>query len=359
MMPKPFGPGSKTEAHALPQSQHDMSGWKSQSPGNGCNPEGRELMCSWVAMPIPDCGCATDRSGYYTRTALPLVGLSPLENFTMTRPISPFARFVKTWLAAILAMAVLLRPSGLAADEPGALRVLCYNIHYGQGTDGRYDLERLSAVIAAAKPDLVALQEVDVGVERSGRVHQAQRLAELIGMEVRFGPTQHYEGGLFGNAVLTRLPILDVAIHPLPYTETTEQRVTYPRGAIAVIVRSPAGQPLRFVSTHFQHNVPEDRLAEAKAINALFAADDDSTPTILAGDINAVPDSEPVQVLLKRWTNAMGDDAPPTVPSRKPTSRIDYIFYRPTSCFRMSFAEVIDEPMASDHRPVFAVLELR
>ena len=41
------------------------------------------------------------------------------------------------------------------------------------------------------------------------------RLGELTGMAVRYGPTQHYQGGLYGNAVLTRLPILDVAILPI------------------------------------------------------------------------------------------------------------------------------------------------
>ncbi|QEG38264.1 endonuclease/exonuclease/phosphatase family protein [Roseimaritima ulvae] len=245
-----------------------------------------------------------------------------------------------------------------AADEPSnTLRVLCYNIHYGQGTDGNYDIERLAGVINAAKPDLVALQEVDVGVKRSGRVHEAQRLAELTGMAVRFGPTQHYEGGLFGNAVLTRLPILDVAIHPLPYTEATTERVTYPRGAIAVTVRGPNGQALRFVSTHFQHNVPEDRLAEAKAINELFAGDD--VPTILAGDMNAVVDAAPVQELLKHWTNATDDPPAASVPAGNPTSRIDYIFYRPAAAFRLLDAKVVAEAVASDHRPVFAELEWR
>src|SRR6056297_1670777 len=108
-------------------------------------------------------------------------------------------------------------------DADDTIRVLCYNIHYGQGTDGKYDVERLAKVINRSRPDLVALQEVDVGVNRSGRVHQARRLAELTGMAVRFGPTQHYQGGLFGNAVLTRYEILDVLIHPLPYTESTPQ----------------------------------------------------------------------------------------------------------------------------------------
>ena len=243
------------------------------------------------------------------------------------------------------------------AAEPARLRVLCYNIHYGQGTDGKYDLERLANVIKKAKPDLVALQEVDVGVKRSGRVHQARRLGDLTGMAVRFGPTQHYEGGLFGNAVLTRLPILDVSIHPLPYTESSPKRVTYPRGAIAVTVRAPNDRPLRFVSTHFQHNVAEDRLAEAKAINKLFAGDE-KLPTILAGDMNAVPDSDPIQELLKHWTNASDKAVSPTAPSQKPTSRIDYVFYRSSASFRLIEAEVIEESKASDHRPVLAVLEL-
>jgi endonuclease/exonuclease/phosphatase family metal-dependent hydrolase len=243
------------------------------------------------------------------------------------------------------------------ADEAPRLRVLCYNIHYGQGNDGKYDIERLAEVINRTKPDLVGLQEVDVGVERSGRVHQARRLGELTGMQVRYGPTQHYQGGLYGNAVLTKLPILDVHIQPLPYTEATPELVTYPRGAISVTVRGPDGNPLRFISTHFQHNVAEDRLAQAQAINRFFA--DDEIPTILAGDMNALPDSEPIAELLKKWTNATDDPPAPTAPSQNPRSRIDYIFYRPAQAFRLIEASVVDEPMASDHRPVLAVLELR
>ena len=243
------------------------------------------------------------------------------------------------------------------AAEPSRLRILCYNIHYGQGTDGKYDLQRLADVIKGTKPDLVALQEVDVGVKRSGRVHQARRLAELTGMTVRYGPTQHYQGGLYGNAVLTRLPILDVVIQPLPYTESTPERVTYPRGVIAITVCGPDGKPLRFISTHFQHNVAEDRLAEAKAINKLFGRDD-KMPTILAGDMNAVPDSDPIRELLKRWSNATDEPASPTAPSKNPTSRIDYIFYRPASMFHVSHTKVIEESLASDHRPVLAVLEM-
>lgn len=262
-------------------------------------------------------------------------------------------------LIAIIAVLALPLLADAAAARKAALRVLCYNIHYGQGMDGKYDVERIAKVIAATKPDLVALQEIDVGVKRSGRVHQIRRLGELTGMASRYGPTQHYQGGLYGNGVLTRLPILDVVIHPLPYTEATKERTTYPRGAIAVTVRAPNGKPVRFVSTHFQHNVPEDRLAEAKRINRLFAAPNDKTLTILAGDMNAVPGSDPIAELMKRWTHASNEPAAPTAPSRNPRARIDYIFHRKEQEFRVMESKVIAEEMASDHLPVFAVLELK
>ncbi len=260
----------------------------------------------------------------------------------------------RNWCLALL-LAIATFKSAAAAEPKATLKVLCYNIHYGQGNDGEYNLPRLAEVIKTLQPDLVALQEVDVGVERSGRVHQARKLGELTGLAVRYGPTQHYQGGLYGNAVLTKLPILDVHIQPLPYTEATPELTTYPRGAIAVTVTAPNGQPLKFISTHFQHNLPEDRVAEARAINNFFATDDGSA--ILAGDMNATPDSEPVSILQKKWENNIDSPASPSAPSSKPTTRIDYIFHRGSS-LRLKTTTVINEPMASDHCPVFAVFEI-
>ncbi|MCG8649161.1 MAG: endonuclease/exonuclease/phosphatase family protein, partial [Pirellulales bacterium] len=207
-----------------------------------------------------------------------------------------------------------------------------------------------------AKPDLVALQEVDVNVRRSGKVHQARRLGELTGMAVRYGPTQHYQGGLYGNAVLSRLPIEDVLIQPLPYSEEVPGKVTYPRGAIAVTVRSQSGRRLQIISTHFQHNVEQDRIDEAEAINEYFAGPA-TMPTILAGDMNATPDSEPIKILLRKWTNASDDPPSPTAPATQPRSRIDYIFFRPQAGLRPKSSLVIDEAMASDHRPVLVEFE--
>ena len=257
------------------------------------------------------------------------------------------------------------------AQDGGAarLRVLCYNIHYGQGNDGKYDIPRLARVIQEAKPDLVALQEIDVHVKRSGRLHELRMLSEETGMAARFGPTQHYQGGLYGNGILSRLPFHDVHIQPLPYTEATPELVTYPRAAVAAEVEAPTGKRLRFISTHFQHaRFEEDRLAQAEAINRHFANNDPAEdtmgaeaaalPTILAGDFNCVPGSAPYRELEKKWTVVVEGDPVPTAPAKDPKSRIDFILHRTSDPIRIIEHHVIDERMASDHLPVFAVVEV-
>ncbi|MCA9080893.1 MAG: endonuclease/exonuclease/phosphatase family protein [Planctomycetaceae bacterium] len=265
-------------------------------------------------------------------------------------------RYRHPLLALLLFYCTWLCISTAVAAPPETLRVLCYNIHYGQGMDGKYDIPRLAEAIKQTQPDLVALQEVDVGVRRSGQVHQARELGRLTGLAVYFGPTQHYEGGLFGNAVLTNLPCSEIHIQPLPYTESTAELTTYPRAAIALQLTTPGGFAFRAISTHFQHNVPADRVAEAQAMNELFGRD--ALPTILAGDLNATPEDEPLTILTECWTNALDADIAPSAPSPNPRVRIDYILHRGTG-LKVRSSEVINEPLASDHRPVLVVFEVQ
>lgn len=254
-------------------------------------------------------------------------------------------------------------------DASVSLRILCYNIHYGQGNDGKYDIPRIAAAIKQLNPDLVALQEIDVHVARSGRIHELRMLAEETGMAGRFGPTQHYQGGLYGNGILSKLPFHDVHIQPLPYTEATPTATTYPRAAVAAIVEAEGGKRLRFISTHFQHaSFEEDRFAEAKAINDHFAADDPANdtmgpeaaklPTILAGDLNAVPGSPPIVELQKKWHFAVEDDPVPSSPSIAPKNRIDFILHRLSDPVKVTTHYVVDEKVASDHNPVYAEVEI-
>lgn len=73
------------------------------------------------------------------------------------------------------------------------LRVLTYNIHHGEGTDGKFDLDRIAKLISAQEPDLVALQEIDVKTARASGVDQAAKLAKLTGMHYAFGRFMKYD----------------------------------------------------------------------------------------------------------------------------------------------------------------------
>lgn len=240
----------------------------------------------------------------------------------------------------------VLRTPALA-DEPAPrrLRVLCYNIHHGEGTDGRVDLPRLAEVIRRAEPDIVALQEVDDRTNRTGHVDQTAVLAELTGLHGRFGKQLDYDGGGYGQAILSRYPLSEVTVQWLPGMPARERR-------IVASVRVKANDlTLTFASTHLHHANAEIREQQAEALNQLFT--DEHQPVILAGDLNAVPDSRPIAILKRHWHSATeGADEMLTYPATGPERQLDYVLFRPGDQLRVHSVRVIEEPLASDHRPV-------
>ncbi len=247
------------------------------------------------------------------------------------------------------------RIEGRGDDEPLVVRVLSYNIHHGEGVDSVFDLERLARVIMSVEPDLVALQEVDRSTTRSSGVDQVAELGRLTGLQAAFGKTMDFAGGGYGNAVLSRWPLLEIENHILPSGEGHE-----PRAALAVRVEiGESGREILFIGTHLDHTRdPADRMAQAGRINELLLPDA-GLLMILAGDLNAIPESEPISVLLDAWTDAAVDDPEPTSPSDEPRRRIDYVLYRPAGLWRVVEVRVVEEKVASDHRPLLAVLELK
>ncbi len=231
----------------------------------------------------------------------------------------------------------------LGLPAPRRLRVLSYNIHHGEGTDGRLDLERIARVIRAAAPDVAMLQEVDRGVARTGGVDQPARLAALTGLRPYFGKAIDHEGGDYGNAILTRLPVAEHGNVPLPGSE--------PRAFIWI--RTEDG--LLFLGTHLDagRNEPA-RVAAAERINEWIASRA-ALPAILAGDLNAVRGSQPLEVFARQWSIA-GEELH-TIPSATPRRQIDFILYRPAARWRVVSVEVPEEPVASDHRPIAAEFE--
>lgn len=245
---------------------------------------------------------------------------------------------------ALLIVAGHFTARGLGQEpDPPRLRVLTYNIHHGRGMDGVFDYERLARIINDLQPDLVALQEVDRGVRRSHQVDQPAVLSELTSLHAAFGNALYYQGGEYGEAILSRFPLDEVRAHHLPFHPGLE-----PRTALAARVRPGEGLPeLLFVGTHLCHQREETRTEQTTRLNTLFAEAD--LPVILAGDLNARPGSAPMDVLLEEhWVDAIA-----------PQSRIDYILYRRDDPWHVAEVQILDEPVASDHQPVLAVLEWR
>jgi endonuclease/exonuclease/phosphatase family metal-dependent hydrolase len=248
----------------------------------------------------------------------------------------------------VLLLSVWARGS---ANAPATIRVLTYNIHHGEGRDGEFDLPRLSRVITSVQPDLVALQEVDVGTTRASGVNQLTELARLTRMYTQFGKAMDYMGGGYGVAVLSRWPFSSTKNQPLPGSPDRE-----PRTALTVQVRAGRQGPvLQFTSTHFDQARVEERLAQAEYLNELLVRDD--VPGILAGDMNARPDTEVMKIFEPWWTEALPTDPGPTTTPPRPLLRGDHVLFRTAGDWRPIESRIIDDTVASDHRPVLLVLE--
>jgi len=253
------------------------------------------------------------------------------------------------WLFAVFFLTI--QAPGVQGQEPAPsqLRVLSYNIHHGRGIDDRVDLERLAKVINGCQPDLVALQEVDNCTQRTDGVDQTAELARLTGLHAQFARQIDFEGGQYGQALLSRWPLSDLQIHWLPGEPERERRI------VATCSVNLPGKPLVFGTTHLHHANVDFRLRQARAIGEVFGSRPETV--ILAGDLNAEPEHAPIAELLKSWSVVHSAEGLRTFPTVDPTKQIDYIFYRPSDRLRVVSSQVIDEAMASDHRPLLVVLE--
>ncbi|MBI5849570.1 MAG: endonuclease/exonuclease/phosphatase family protein [Planctomycetes bacterium] len=239
-----------------------------------------------------------------------------------------------------------------AARQGGTLRVVSYNIRHGCGSDDTVDLARTAAALRALAPDLVALQEVDCGVRRSGGVDQAAELGRLLGMHHAFGSFMDYQGGRYGMAFLSRFPILRSHAIRLPPGDE-------PRIALRIDVAVPGVGELTAVNVHFNW-VGDDtlRYAQARALAEQLASI--GPRYLVLGDFNDEPGSRTLQLFQGQALEiAKPAAARLTYPAPAPVKEIDFVFASPTDGWRVHEVRAVAETLASDHRPVLAVIEAR
>ena len=225
------------------------------------------------------------------------------------------------------------------------LRVLTYNVQFCRGIDRAVDIPRIAAAIAPFDPDVLALQEVDVDCARSGMCDQAQRLAELLGLHVTFGPTIERGNERIGNATLTRLPVLATRQVRLPVSLPDHE----PRCAL-VTRHTWRDLELDLINTHFSDRSARDRQAQAEEVLRAIGED----PTVVCGDLNCTPWSRPFRTLARRLRPVA---SPRTWPSPLPLIPLDHILIRgDLTVLRSGLWRGPGVRRASDHLPVFAEL---
>lgn len=240
--------------------------------------------------------------------------------------------------------------------KKGVIKVMAYNVHHCNPPSeaGKIDMEAIARVINAEKPDLVALQEIDVHTSRSGKdLDQAQELGRLTGMKAYFSKGIDYAGGEYGVAVLSRFPIEETFKMDLPVQNGTNGE---PRTLAAVTVKVSKKQKLIFGSTHLDLK-EVNRESQSKQIVEQYK--NEKLPVIIAGDFNALPTSGVIQYLDQHFTRTCVDNCGGTIPVKNPNRTIDFIMYKPTDAMEVVSHKVIDEQYASDHLPIVAEIRLK
>ena len=264
------------------------------------------------------------------------------------------------WTPARAAAALLILPLGysLAWDEPEAatgdglpVRVMAYNIHQGFDTSGRLDVEAIARVIEGEAADVIALQEVSRGWATAGAFDMLPWLSRRLDMPYAWGPATD---SVWGNAVLSRYPIVHAETHPMPNND----RLRLDRAFTVAVVDVGGGDRLTVIATHL-HHLRDEGAERAPQVRAMLDYWNGADRTVLLGDLNALPD-EPEMELLRQagLVDAFesAGAAPPgyTAPSDAPQRRIDYIWVSDD----LSAGDFVTrQSLASDHFAVAATID--
>ena len=236
------------------------------------------------------------------------------------------------------------RPRGMdATSEPhrATLTVASYNIHKGQGLDGRVDLMRIAAVIEELDADLVGVQEIFRP--------QAEMLSARLGMEMHMGVTHTRVEGPYGNAVLTRLPSRGSGVFDLTHS------IREPRGGIRVDLVLPEGL-LHLFNVHFGLRIRERAAQVARLVREHILHADLTGPRVVVGDLN---EWFPGAVGRALRGELAGPRHRRTHPSPLPFFALDRIYWDREihgEGFRVHRSRLAR--VASDHLPVVARLQL-
>jgi endonuclease/exonuclease/phosphatase family metal-dependent hydrolase len=256
----------------------------------------------------------------------------------------------------ILSCSILFGSCAIKQEQSIDLKIMSYNIRHGEGLDAVIDLSRAVKIINSYKPDLCALQEVDNFCLRSDSIGQTDYLAQNTSMTGTFGAFMKFQGGEYGMATLSAKPLISTKVLQLPKAKFE------PRASIVHEVQIIEGCAILFVNVHLDwvsgKEGSANRLKQATAL--VDYLDNLKKATIITGDFNCTPDSPTMQYFAEKGFVFVqkGEDNLSFQGENK--SEIDHVIYRNAENikFEKNTAQLIIEPIASDHRPLLVELKV-
>lgn len=230
--------------------------------------------------------------------------------------------------------------SGHLQGSGETVRVVSYNIRHALGEDGKINLGRIAAVLEQLDADVIALQEVDRYRVRSGMQDQIAWLGEKLGMSWHYAPTLQNGWSQYGNALLSRLPIVDYGVAELG-------GMREPRNLMRMQVLGPAG-PVTVFNTHLGV-LQEERRAQVERVLELVGHL--GGPAVLMGDFNMSDDHLFMQELLVEW-----QPIPLAGGTMSDGSKADHVLVRPLAAVMQG---QVHHSQASDHGALAATIDWR
>ena len=251
-----------------------------------------------------------------------------------------------TLISIFLASAAVMS----SAEKGGTLKLMTYNLRFGELAS----MEQIADYISSEHPDIVALQECDWATNRTRAPHQngvmfVNELAYHTGMFGIYGKSINYAGGYYGIGILSRYPILRYERVLLPNDGKTEQR-----SMLIADIELPDGTVITFVNTHLEVKTAQMRIEQVQFIEKYLKGR--KNQIFLAGDMNAIPDSEEMRMLRENWMDLTNKVF--TYHTSKPEIKIDYIYSKPSKNVELLGTEVQEDIKLSDHFPVISTIVL-
>ena len=231
-----------------------------------------------------------------------------------------------------------------SAHSQDYLKLMSYNIRNAKGMDNVRNVQRIANVINNEAPDVVAVQELDSMTTRSNQTYVLAEIAERTQMHASYAPAISFQGGKYGIGILSKEKPLDIQTFPLPGRE--EERM----------LMVAEFKDYFFACTHLSLT-EEDRLASLEIIKNSVCTS--HKPFFLAGDLNDKPESEFIKALQQDF-QILTNVKQATFPAPEPTETIDYIavWKQRTNDLVTLSSQVVEEPLASDHRPITVTLRM-